>query len=172
MHNGTSMNKIRLFLLSLLCGLAWPSAADDLVSEEESQRYFFSLMQKGQSFRVHPGTAARYLRGVWRLDRRAHVGAGHYARAERGDDVILFCNDERLLQIDFNRNDEKFIEFTGQLSELTGGEDGSLNFGNKKRQIMPLDQNPLAVVMYDYIVVLERISGAPDHAPQTAYPVD
>ena len=172
MPNRNSMSVICLCLALSLCAFALPSAADELVTEEESQRYFFSLMQKGQSFRIHPGAAPRYLRGVWRLDRRAHVGGGHYAMAERGDDVILICNDERLIQIDFNRHDDRFIEFTEQLSNLAGDADGSLNFGSRKRQIKPLDENHLAVIMYDYLVVLERITGAPGNEPRTAFPVD
>ncbi|MDJ0759038.1 MAG: hypothetical protein QNJ19_06535 [Woeseiaceae bacterium] len=166
------MRRIQLSLAVLLLAVASPATADDVVSEEESQRYFFSLMQKGQHFRVHPKAAANYLRGVWRLDRNAHVGAGHYTRADQGDDVVLFCNDERVLQIDFSRNHDRFIEFEEQLSRLTAGRDGAFNFGNEKWHIKPLGDNHIVITRYDYIVVLERVSGAPKNEPQTAFPVE
>ena len=156
----------------LLCLSAWPVAADELVSEEESQQYFFSLLQQGQSFRIHPAVFPRYLRGVWRLDRRAHVGAGHYVQAERGDDVVMICNDERLVQIDFNRESADFIEFTGKLSDLAAGEDGSFHFGKGSLQIQPLDGNHIAVRRYDYIAVLERATGAPDEPSPMAFPTE
>ena len=166
------MNFTRMTLVFLLCLFSWSAAAEELVSEEESLKYYFSLIQKGKTYRVHPGAAPRYLRGVWRLDRKAHVGAGHYARAENGDDVVLICNDERLIQIDFNREGDTFVEFTGQLSDLTGAADGSMHFGKEKRFITPLDENHLSVAQYDYIVVLERVSGAPDREGPAAYPAN
>ncbi len=166
------LSTVQLGIVCLLFAVTEPTVADDLVSEEESQRYFFSLMQEGQHFRVHPKAAAKYLRGVWRLDREAHVGAGHYTRAEQGDDVVLICNDERLIQIDFSRNHDQFIEFEAQLSQLAVGRDGSFNFGNQKRHIKPLDNNHIAITRYDYIVVLERVSGAPHDEPKTAFPVE
>ena len=166
------MNIIRFQIVFLLCVFSWPAAADDLVSEEESQRYYFSLMQKAETFRLHPAAAPNYLRGVWRLDRRAHVGGGHYVRADKGDDVALICNDQRLVQMDFNRNDERSVEFVGQLSKLTAGANGSLHFGDNKRHLMPLDLNHMAVAMYDYVAVLERVSGPPNKSEPMAFPAD
>ena len=166
------MNTIRRHLILILCLFSLPTAADKAVSEEESQRYYFGLIQKGQTFRIEPDAAGEYLRGVWRLDRRAHVGAGHYARADKGDDVTLICNDERLIQIDFNRNHDRFIEFTEQLSRLSVGADGSMHFGNKKRVFRPLGDNHMTVAMYDYIVLLRRVSGRAQKKELMAYPVE
>jgi hypothetical protein len=166
------MTCIRLQLVVLLCAFAWPTIAADMVSEEESQRYYFSPMQKAQTYSIHPSTGREYLRGVWRLDRRAHVGGGHYARADEGDDVTLICNDERLIQIDFNRNHDRFMEFTEQLSKLTVGADGSMHFGEGKRYLTPLDDNHMAVTRYDYIVVPRRMSGTLHKTEKVAYPVD
>ena len=152
------MNIIRAKLLLILCTFSAPVSAADTVIEEESLRYYFGLMQKAQAYRIEQGAAGRYLRGVWRLDPKAHVGSGHYARADKGDDVSLICNNERLIQVDFNRNHDEFVEVTEQLSEIRVEEDGSLSFGQGRRYI-PLDDNHMAVAAYDYIVVLRRKSG-------------
>ena len=132
--------------------------ASDEVSEDESREYYFGLMQQADSYRLKPGTAAEYLRGVWRLDKKAHVGGGHYARSDKGDDVSLFCNDERLVQIDFNQSHSRFVERTEQLSDLAMESDGSLSFG-KGRRYIPLSKSHMAIADYDYIVVLKRVSG-------------
>ena len=91
-------------------------------------------------------------------------------QADRGDDVILICNDERLVQIDFNRHSADLIEFTGQLSDLTAGEEGTVHFGKGKRRIKPLDRNHIAIMRYDYIVILERVSGTPGQESPMAFP--
>ena len=166
------MHIIRFGILFMFCLLSWPTEAADSISEEESQRYFFGLMQKAKTFRVHPGAAPNYLHGVWRLDRKAHVGGGHYARADKGDDVTLISNRERLVQVDFNRHSNETVEFTGLLSDLTDKADGSMHFGKEKRFLVPLDENHLAVTRYDYIVVLERVSGPPDRSAPSAFPVE
>lgn len=152
------MNILRLQTVIALCLLATSTSADDKISEQESQRYYFGLMQKARSFKLEPNTGRKYLRGVWRLDQKAHVGGGHYTRADKGDDVSLICNDARLMQVDFNRHSDKFREVTEQLAALKANADGSLSIG-KGRRYIPLDDNYMAVAAYDYIVVLQRVSG-------------
>ena len=115
-------------------------------------------MQKARTFRLEPNTGHKYLRGVWRLDQKAHVGGSHYTRADEGDDVSLICNDTRLMQVDFNRHSDEFTEVTEQLAALRANADGSLSVG-KGRRYIPLDDNHMAVAAYDYIVVLQRVSG-------------
>ena len=152
------MRILRLAVVSTLLVLAGPLAAEEQISERESQAYFFGLLQKGQSFSVEPSAAADYLRGVWRLDRKAHVGGGHYVQAERGDDVYLICNDTRMVQVDFNYGQREFIEVISELERLEVDSDGSFSFGTN-RKYKPLDDDHLAVTAYDYIAVLERASG-------------
>jgi hypothetical protein len=43
-------------------------------------------------------------RDTWRLDKRAHIGGGHYVRADQGDDVTVIFTGEWLLQTDSNRS--------------------------------------------------------------------
>ncbi len=148
----------RPLLVVLFIALCGPLAAEAPVSAQESQAYFFGLMQKGQSFSVDPGDAGDYLRGVWRLDRKAHYGEGHYVEAGRGDDVYVICNDTRLVQVDFNRDQREFIEIESELAKLKVEEDGSFSFGTR-RMYRPLDDNHLVVTAYDYIAILERASG-------------
>ncbi len=152
------MRTARLSLFATLLLAAGPLAAEDTVSESESKQYFFGLLQKGQTFSVERRAAGDYLRGVWRLDRRAHVGGGHYVEAERGDDVYLICNDTRMVQVDFNRDQRDFIEVVSELENLEVESDGSFSFGTH-RQYKPLDDDHMAVTAYDYIAVLERASG-------------
>jgi hypothetical protein len=67
-------------------------------TEEESQQYFFSLMQKSAAFKIKSEEeASKYLRGIWRLDKRAHIGGGHYVRSDRGEDVTAICTKQWLV---------------------------------------------------------------------------
>ena len=50
--------------------------------------------------------------------------------------------------------------------------DGSMHFGKGKRYLRPLDDNHMAVARYDYIVVLQRVSGRVQDKERMAYPVD
>jgi len=152
------MNLMRRALLLVLIAVTTTVVAEEPISAEESQQYFFSLMQKAETFRVAPEDASQWLHGVWRLERRAHVGGGHYVRSDRGDDVTLISNYERLLQIDFNHGHNGMVQVIADHADIRAEEDGSWNFG-KTRRYIPLDDYHLAVAEYDYIVVLRRISG-------------
>lgn len=157
------MTLIRSLFIAIFCISSGPIWAVENVSEAESQQYYFGLTQKAKAFRVELDAAGQYLRGVWRLDRKAHIGAGHYARADKGDDVVLICNNEQLVQVDFSRNHDEFVEVVAQLAEIAVEEDGSWSFG-KRRRYVPLDDNHMAVVDYDYIVVLQRESGPAENS--------
>lgn len=145
-------------IIFFLCLSSAVTAAAEQVSKEESQQYYFSLMQKAKTFTIEAKDAGNYLRGVWRLDKKAHVAGGHYIRADKGDDVTLICNSERLIQVDFNQNHAKFHEVTRQFATLKVNEDGSLSF-DRRRKYIPLDDKHMAVAAYDYIVLLQRVSG-------------
>lgn len=148
----------RTALLLMLLSVTLDLHAEEQVSAEESQQYYFGLMQKAETFKVAHEDAAEWLHGVWRLERRAHIGGGHYVRADRGDDVTLISNYERLLQIDFNHGHNGMVQVIADLADIRAEEDGSWNFGRTRRYI-PLDDYHLAVADYDYVVVLRRISG-------------
>ena len=154
---------LRRACVLVLFAVAANVAAEEPISAEESQQYFFTLMQKAETFRIAPEDAGEWLHGVWRLERRAHVGGGHYVRSDRGDDVTLISNYERLLQIDFNHGHNGMVQVIADLADIRAEEDGSWNFG-KTRRYIPLDDYHLAVADYDYVVVLRRISGDSDTA--------
>ena len=127
-------------------------------TEEESEKYYFDLMQRAKGFRVQKEDAATYLRGVWRLDRRAHISGGHYTHADLGDDVSLVCTDKVLIQVDFNRNKPESHEYAVKLKDLHQDEQGRIHFDNH-RLFVPMSKDHLAVGQYDYVVILRRVSG-------------
>ena len=55
-------------------------------------------------------------------------------------------------------------EYTQLLAKLKVGVDGSLSF-DKGWKHLPLDENHMAVAGYDYIVVLQRVSGRVQSSP-------
>ena len=126
-------------------------------SEQQSQQYFFSLMQKRANYTItSEEEGSKYLRGIWRLDRRAHVGGGHYVRADQGDDVTVVCTDEWLVQTEFNRNTEPVVERVKRIHGIIFDSDGSLSI-DASRKFQPLDADHMAIAAYDYIAVLQRI---------------
>jgi hypothetical protein len=126
--------------------------------ERESQQYFFTLMQKARNFQIATEEeASKYLRGIWRLDKRAHIGGGHYVRADRGDDVTVICNDEWLVKTDFNLKNKKVVQSVTRITKIALGPDGSLKVNGSER-FRPLDDDRMAVLAYDYIAIVQRIT--------------
>jgi hypothetical protein len=126
--------------------------------EQESQQYFFGLMQKRTNYKIaSEQEASKYLRGIWRLDKRAHVGGGHYVRADQGDDVTVIYTGGWLLQTDFNLNTEGVVERIVRTRRIGRHPDGSLKF-DASRKFMPIDDDHMAVAAYDYIAVVQRIA--------------
>lgn len=124
--------------------------------EQESQEYFFGLMEKGKSFRIESeADARRYMEGLWRLDRRAHVGGGHYVHADRGDDVTVICNDTWLVTSVFNRRATPVAESVHRIESVTVKFDGSVVINGSER-FKPLDQDRMAMLGYDFIAVVQR----------------
>jgi len=125
-------------------------------AEQESQEYFFGLMEKGKSFRVGSETEARrYLEGLWRLDRRAHVGDGHYIHADRGDDVTVICTDAWLVTTVFNHHEIRVAESAHRIKTLTLKSDGHIVVNGSER-FKPLDDDHMAMLGYDFIAVVQR----------------
>lgn len=125
--------------------------------EDQSQQYYFQLMQGAAAFNIETEeAAAEYLRGIWRLDRRAHVGGGHYVRSDRGDDVTLICTDEWLVTSIFEASADVRIEEVKRFEtiEVTGNRTLSVDSGS---QFMPLGEDHVAFVKYDFIAVLKRV---------------
>jgi hypothetical protein len=124
--------------------------------EQESQQYFFGLMEKGKSFRVgSEADARRYLEGLWRLDRRAHIGGGHYVHADRGDDVTVICTDAWLVTSVFNHHATPVAESVHRIETMTIRSDGSIVVNGSER-FKPLDEDHMAMLGYDFIAVVRR----------------
>ena len=154
------VKKVVLFLVVFSFSLSSTVKAEKVkMNETVSQVYFYGMMMKAKSFRIKVNDAENYLQGLWQLDKDAHVGGSHYTRSDRGDDVTLIINNKRSIQIDFNPKLGKFHETTDQLTDLKVNKDGMLSLNEKKKCIyQPIDENHMAVVGYDSIVVLKRIS--------------
>ena len=127
------------------------------ISGQDSEQYYFETLQRGKGFRIKKEAAVNYLRGVWRLDRKAHMSGGHSTRADQGDDVSLVCTEKQLIQIDFNRNKPVANEFVAQLSDLKQDERGRFHFDNH-RLFAPVSEDHLLIGRYDYVVLLKRVS--------------
>jgi hypothetical protein len=124
--------------------------------EQESQEYFFGLMEKGKSFRIESeADARRYLEGLWRLDRRAHLGGGHYVHADRGDDVTVICTDAWLVTSVFNHHATPVAESVHRVETMTIRSDGSIVVNGSER-FKPLDEDHMAMLGYDFIAVVRR----------------
>ncbi|MEO0615541.1 MAG: hypothetical protein AAFY69_05335 [Pseudomonadota bacterium] len=158
MNLSTVLRGAGLALVLSLGGQSTATLAEAPISETESHLYFVGLMEQAKTFRVAPDDAGDYLKGVWRLDEKAHYGPGHYVQAARGDGVYLICNETRLVQVDFNHAQREFIETVSTLSDMSVESEGSFKFKGG-RQYIPLDNNHMAVAAYDYIAILERASG-------------
>jgi hypothetical protein len=134
------------------------SAELDLATwgEQQSQEYFFGLMEKGKSFRVaSEADARRYLEGLWRLDRRAHVGGGHYVHADRGNDVTVICTDAWLVTSVFNHHTTPVAESLHRIETMTVHSDGTMVVNGSER-FKPLDEDHMAMLGYDFIAVVQR----------------
>jgi hypothetical protein len=128
----------------------------DSWAEQESTEYFFGLMENGKSFRVGSETdARRYLAGLWRLDRRAHVGGGHYVHADRGDDVTVIWTDAWLVTTVFNHHETRVAESAHRIETLTRKSDGHIVVNGSER-FKPLDDDHMAMLGYDFIAVVQR----------------
>jgi hypothetical protein len=124
--------------------------------ERESQEYFFGLMEKGKSFRIESrAEARRYLEGLWRLDRRAHIGGGHYVHADRGDDVTVICTDSWLVTSVFNLHATPVAESVHRIKTVALRSDGSIVVNGSER-FQPLDEDHMAMLGYDFIAVVQR----------------
>jgi hypothetical protein len=135
-------------------------------TKEKSQRYFLNLMAKTKTFKIETKEkAAEYLRGIWRLDKRAHIGGGHYVRADRGDDVTVICTGEWLVKKDFNHNETGQSESIARIADITVEPGGSLRVNRDHIRFMPLDDDHMAVLTYDYIAVVQRIDSDTPEPP-------
>ncbi len=124
--------------------------------ERESQEYFFGLMEKGKSFRLDSeADARRYVEGLWRLDRRAHIGGGHYVHSDRGDDVTVIWTDSWLVTSVFNHHSPQVAESVHRIETLSLRSDGSIVV-NRNERFKPLDQDHMAMLGYDFIAVVQR----------------
>jgi hypothetical protein len=130
---------------------------DPAWGEQESQQYFFGLMENAKSFSIgSQEDARRYLKGLWRLDRRAHVGGGHYVHADRGDDVTVICTDSWLVTSVFNHHTPQVAESVHRIETLTLRSDGSIIVNGRER-FRPLDEDHMAMLGYDFIAVVQRV---------------
>jgi hypothetical protein len=131
-------------------------------TEEESQEYFFGLMQKSQNFKVKTKEeASKYLQGIWRLDKRAHIGGGHYVRADRGDDVTVICTDEWLV-VRLMNGKQASDATVARFDRIELDDSGHLRVKGKNSisfdHFQPLDEDHMAVLNYDFIAVVRRIA--------------
>jgi len=129
-------------------------------SEEKSQQYFFELMQKSKEFKIKTQEeASNYLQGIWRLDKRAHVGGGHYVRADLGADVAVVCTDKWLVVRLMNAKETN--DTVSRFERIERDEKGHLHLkeevGSAFDHFLPLDDDHMAVLAYDFIAVVQRI---------------
>jgi hypothetical protein len=139
---------------------ATEAAEDDLKDwgKEKSQQYFFGLMMNARKFKIASNEeAAKYMRGSWRLDKRAHVGGGHYVQADQGDDVTVICTDEWLVKKILNHQKPRVHESVGRIEKIVLDPSGIITVNDRGR-FQPLDEDHMAVLDYDFIAVLRRIS--------------
>jgi hypothetical protein len=114
-------------------------------------------MQNAKNFKMSTEKAAsKYLHGIWRLDKRAPIGGGHYVHADWGDDVTVICTDEELDKTIFNNNEAGVVESVDRIEKAVLDPDGSLKV-NGREQFRPLDDVHMAVLGYDFIAVVQRI---------------
>lgn len=131
-------------------------------AEEKSQQYFFNLMQKTASFKIETEEeASEYLQGIWRLDKRAHMGGGHYVRADRGEDVTVICTGKWLVITDLSGADARDMA-VARVESVEPDEKGHLQVKTRNSitfdRFQPLDKDHMAVLAYDYIAVVQRVA--------------
>jgi hypothetical protein len=131
-------------------------------TEEESKQYFFNLMQKSATFKIKSEEeASKYLQGIWRLDKRAHIGGGHYVRADRGEDAAVMCTDEWLVVRMMNGKQASDVT-VARFERIETDERGHLHVKGKNPisfdHFMPLDKDHIAVLNYDFIAVMHRMT--------------
>jgi hypothetical protein len=136
-------------------------------TEEKSQRYYFELMQKSDSFKIETEEeASEYLQGIWRLDKRAHVGKAHYVRADLGADVTVVCTDTWLVLTAINGTEASDMA-VAHVERVEPDEKGHLHVKTRKSitfdRFQPLDKDHMAVLAYDFIAVVQRVAkGTPE----------
>lgn len=129
---------------------------------EKSQEYFRSLMQKSENFQVKTAEeASKYLQGIWRLDKRAHIRDGHDVRADRGGGIAVICTDEWLVvraMSAANASDMTVARF----DRIELEESGHLRVKGKNSitfdRFQPLDNDHMAILAYDFLAVVRRIA--------------
>ena len=130
-------------------------------TEAKSQQYFFKLMQNAKTFKIETEEAAsKYLQGIWRLDKRAHIGGGHYVRADRGADVAVMCTDQWLVVRFIDTKEVRDV--VKRYDRIEIDKNSHLHVRGKNAisfdHFMPLDKDHMAVLAYDYIAVVRRTS--------------
>lgn len=135
-----------------------------------SQAYYYSMLQKAQSFRLESDAkASEFLSGSWRLDQKAHFGGdGHYVRADRGDDGRVIITRDWLLKSFFNhKKSDQPREDLVRIRSVSR-KDNTIVVNNRFR-LMPIDDDHMAVTDYDFIAMMERVDCGNDSAE---FPVD
>ena len=130
--------------------------------EDKSWQYFKQLTRKSRAFNVKTKEdAIKYVKGIWRLDKRAHIGGGHYVRADQGEDVIVICTDEWLVVRALGKAYASDMT-VARFDRIEPDERGHLFFKGKNRimfdHFQPLDEDHMAVHNYDFIAVVRRIA--------------
>lgn len=131
-------------------------------TEEKSQQYFFELMQNSQTFTIKENQeASKYLQGLWRLDKRAHIGGGHYVHADQGDDVAVVFTDQWLV-VRLGKDKDIRDAVVGRYERINLDENGHIRVEGEDslsyNHFQPLDENHMAIRAYDFIAVVKRVA--------------
>ncbi|MCF7954812.1 MAG: hypothetical protein K9M75_03320 [Phycisphaerae bacterium] len=133
--------------------------------EKESKKYYFGQMQSSQNYKISTvKEAAEYLHGIWRLDKKAHVGGGHYVHADQGDDVTVICTEKWLVKTLYNNKKKEmgFYESLDPIKKIVLAPDALLQV-NDRRLFRPINDDHMVVVDYDFIAVVKRAEFVNEH---------